>query len=68
MKPFVSAISILVMPKHLGAVYEGVNETGKGHCPSWTGGVARSAGVVVQEKFLEQPPRLHGFGGCAPFF
>jgi hypothetical protein len=22
-----------------------------GNCPSWTGGVARSAGVVVQEKF-----------------
>jgi len=32
------------------------------HCPSWPGGVARSAGVVVQEVFLEQPPRLRGFG------
>jgi hypothetical protein len=28
---------------------EGLNELGgTEHCPSWTGGVARSAGVVVQ--------------------
>ena len=32
------------------------------HRPSWTGGVARSAGVVVQEDSMEQPPRLRGFG------
>src|SRR5215471_13316115 len=40
-----------------------------GNCPSWTGGVARSAGVVVQlnlsphadtnvRAVIEQPPRL----------
>ena len=33
-----------------------------GYCPSWPGGVARSAGVVAQEIVLEQPPRLRGFG------
>ena len=32
------------------------------HRPSWTGGVARSAGVVAQDIVLEQPPRLRGFG------
>jgi len=29
--------------------------------------VARSAGVVVHEEILEQPPRLHESGGCAAF-
>ena len=29
-----------------------------GNCPSWTGGVARSAGVVFQEELPGQPPRL----------
>jgi len=54
------------------AVIEGVMELrvgwNVGNCPSWTGGVARSAGVVVQENFLERPPRLRVFGCCAPFF
>ena len=36
--------------------------------PSWTGGVARSAGVVAQEIVLEQPPRLRGFGRCRGIF
>jgi len=45
-----------------------ITDTKLGNRPSWTGGVARSGGVVVQEKFLEQPPRLRGLGCCAPFF
>jgi hypothetical protein len=53
-------------------VIDGVNELRyawkRAIAPPGQEGWREAPGWLFWKSFPEQPPRLHGFGGCAPFF